>query len=120
MIKRIDSSGSLIVLSSYLFYFFVPNTPPFIPAIFPFFVGIIVSAFGLAKQTNQKQVIIYVTFAVGIFGSIFLFLLIFPVISILMVFITPALVASSSLIITSYAENDTVKLKERKESIFEP
>ena len=115
MIKTIDIIGSAIVLSSYLLLASVSLYAFF--AIWTFFVGVGISAYGLASHTSQTLSFLYLYIAAGLFASIFL--IGFSSIGILWVFAIPAITASLSLAMTHYyAKNNISKTNKQKNSPF--
>ena len=116
MIKTMDIMGSLIVLSCYVLLAPISFLSFF--AIFPFFFGVGISALGLTSHASQVQVRLYLLLAVGIFTFIFLFLWIILPIMLAVIYATPVLVASSSLIIAHFANNDMSKSSEIKGAPF--
>ena len=115
MIKTIDIVGSVIVLSSYLllasasFYALL--------AILSFFVGVGISAYGLASHTSQTLSFLYLYISAGLFVSIFL--IGFTSIATLWVFSIPAITASISLAMTHYAKKDILKINKQKTHRYE-
>lgn len=96
MIKAIDKKGSLIVLSCYLLL--IPVSVLAIFAIVPFILGVVVSTRGLVQHKNQKWVGIYMSIVSGLLFSIFPVLQFSGIWGIAIIYIIPAAVASSSLI----------------------
>ena len=113
MIKAIDIIGSAIVLSSYLLLASVSFYALF--AILSFFVGVGISAYGLASHTSQTLSFFYLYITAGLFVSIFL--IGFTSIVTLWVFAIPAITASLSLAMTYYhAKNKISKINRQKSS----
>ena len=102
MIKTTDIVGSLVVLSSYLLLASASYYALF--AILSFFVGVGISAYGLASNTSQTWAFLYVYIAVGLFASVFLSF-VTPIGS-LVVYSIPGITASLSLAMAHYAKND--------------
>ena len=108
MIKATDKKGSLIVLSCYLLL--IPVSVLAIFAIVPFIFGVVVSTQGLVQHKNQKWVGIYMTIASGLLFSIFPLLQFFGLWGIAIIYIIPAVVASSSLIMAHITNEESNKL----------
>ena len=114
MIKIIDIIGSVIVLSSYLLLASASFYALF--AILSFFVGVGISAYGLASHTSQTLSFLYLYIATGFFASIFL--IGFTSIGTVWIFSIPAITASLSLVMTYYAKSDVSKISRHKSSPF--
>ena len=104
MIKTVDIIGSSIVLFS---YFFMTPLLLLIPiAIIPFTIGVSVSIYGLISRAS-KIWILYLSTVFGISMAIFIFLGFPSSISIIIIYIAPGLIASSSLIIIHFTKNNS-------------
>ena len=112
MIKTIDVVGSAIVLSSYLLLASASIYALF--AILSFFVGVGISAYGLASHTSQTLSFFYLYITAGLFVSIFLIGV--TSIGTLWIFSIPAMTASLSLAITYYAKNNISETNRQKSS----
>ena len=96
MIKATDKKGALIVLSCY--FLLIPVSVLTIFAIVPFILGVVVSTLGLVQHKDQKLVGIYISTAAGLLFSVFPFLQFFGIWGTGIIYIIPAVVASSSLL----------------------
>ena len=118
MIKVMNVLGSSIVLSSY-FFVATPTSrdPANIFVIIPFFFGIAVSMIGLSSHTGKSGVKIYLLIVAGIFILTFLFMIIHALGAMVMFYASPALIASSSLIMAFlFAKNSKAGIDGKKHS----
>ncbi len=124
MIKQKDMIGAILVLSSY--FFLMPVSVLSFFAIAPFLVGVVISKRSLASYANKRWTKIYLKIALGILVFILAFLWIvldflwvaWDVI-IIMIYVTPALVASLSLTISYFAKDNASSPKKKKMFHFE-
>ena len=117
MIKIIDVSGSLIVLSSYSFLaFYTRGIEVFV--VVPLFFGIAVSIAGLKSHTGKNNVKLYQLLVVAVFGLAFLSYVLFAPLVLFLVYTAPAILASSSLIIAYRAKNNLPESTKRKGAPF--
>ena len=112
MIKTIDIIGAAVVLSSYLLLASASFYALF--AILSFFVGVGISAYGLASHTSQTLSFLYLYISAGLFVSVFL--VGYTSIGTAWIFSIPAITASLSLAMTHYAKKDISKISEQKSS----
>ena len=112
MIKTTDIIGSLIVLSSYLLLASASHYALF--AILSFFIGVGISAYGLKSNSSEMLSFAYVYTAIGLFGSIFLFLV--TPIGAAWIYAIPGITASLSLTIAYYSKKDILKTYKQKSS----
>ncbi len=117
MIKIADILGSSIVLSS---YFFVATPTPRDPAnifvVIPFFFGIAVSMVGLSSNAGKKEMKIYMSLVSGAFALTFILFVTNLLGGVVMGFVAPALLASSSLVLAHFAKNKKVGTDGKKHS----
>ena len=116
MIKQRDVIGALIVLSCY--FFITPITLWSFFAIIPFIIGVTVCANAMSSPRTQGWRKLYLVFAGTTLAIILVFMwIIMPTIFIL-VYITPLLIASSSLTIAHFTNDNASKPKKKEGAPF--